>query len=311
MTATLRLQKLLEDVSWDYGDQVRHEISNLPVEFKLTLSVNASTTITLLAIVISLATNEDPFGGMQINQAMLDHGALGLGFALPLVLCSFISRTPRMRQAFPVLDSMHDRQAKLLEPFVSGLNLPQLLILCSVVTLPMMMLLLPALHGGFVALGSALQSELLSPIGIHVPGPLRRDLATLLPAVLGSYFGAWVVTRQLSVKRGEFQAIKDAMDNSDRYFRLSESMNSKSGDTAQLSEKTSNAFKAVSVVWLLMRKKVCQLSYVLSALNICYLAIIWHETQDLSTPVAAGIVAFVPEPEGAVPQECCPQESGS
>lgn len=33
-----------------------------------------------------------------------------------------------------------------------------------------------------------------------------------------------------------------------------------------------------------------QLSFILTALNVCYLAMIWHEGNDLSTPFAAAVM---------------------
>lgn len=94
--------------------------------------------------------------------------------------------------------------------------MPQLIIVCLTMTLPSMLFMLPAVHGSMLALGSQLQTHLLSPAQVHVPGSVGRELATLLPAMGSSYLAAFIVAKQMTVKRGQYRAIQVAITHSDR-----------------------------------------------------------------------------------------------
>jgi hypothetical protein len=49
------------------------------------------------------------------------HAALwGAAYGLPLVLCSVAARTQLFKQAFPVLDQLHEQQADLQKHFLTG-----------------------------------------------------------------------------------------------------------------------------------------------------------------------------------------------
>jgi hypothetical protein len=51
----------------------------------------------------------------------------------------------------------------------------------------------------------------------------------------------------------------------------------------------------VSILWLMTRRKAARLAYVLTALDVCYFGIIWHQTRDLGTPVVAALLATLTE----------------
>lgn len=229
---------------------------------------------------------------MSMTSASALHAALGMGFAVPLMATSLIGRHQRMRRNFPVLEALHDCQEKAMQPMVLGLDLPQLLIICITCTLPLVTFMLPAMHGCVLLLGVLLQREVLAPAGLYISGPISAELAVLLPAMTSSYLSAFLVARQLAVKRGQYQVLHSAITHSDRYFRLTESMSLQTGDTAQQSRRVSKAFKTVSMVWVVMRKKVSQLAFVLTGFNICYIALVWHVTDDLSTPLACAALSL-------------------
>ncbi|GIL59726.1 hypothetical protein Vafri_14451 [Volvox africanus] len=349
-TAVERLKELLEAASWESEEeQLRYEVANLVPEMKLTLFTNLGSVLTLAAFVTSWLTGEDPLGGFALRDNSLGAAAVGAGYALPLVLCSVVSRLSPVRHNFPVLDDLQDSQQEIVKPIVEDLNASQLLILASVVVVPSMLLLLPAFHGALTVAGQILTADLVPPLGmhLHLPDVLRRQAGVLVPAVCSAYFAAWVVTRQLDVNDQQVMAIRDALESADRYFLhaaaervaerpdilqrqstsqqqwpseapgLATSFASVTGashgsfdeaihDTPyngsysygplrQLGAEMSHAFKMVSILWLMTRRKAARLAYVLTALNVVYFGIIWHQTRDLSTPVVAALLATLTE----------------
>ncbi|GLI70251.1 hypothetical protein VaNZ11_015098 [Volvox africanus] len=349
-TAVQRLKELLEAASWESEEeQLRYEVANLVPEMKLTLFTNLGSVLTLAAFVTSWLTGEDPLGGFALRDNSLGAAAVGAGYALPLVLCSVVSRLTPVRHNFPVLDDLQDSQQEIVKPIVEDLNASQLLILASVVVVPSMLMLLPAFHGALTVAGQILTADLVPPLGmhLHLPDVLRRQAGVLVPAVCSAYFAAWVVTRQLDVNDRQVTAIRDALESADRYFLhaaaeraaerpdilqrqatsqqqwpsdatgLATSFASVGGashglvdeairDTPyngsysygplrQLGAEMSQAFKTVSILWLMTRRKAARLAYVLTALNVVYFGIIWHQTRDLGTPVVAAMLATLTE----------------
>lgn len=51
----------------------------------------------------------------------------------------------------------------------------------------------------------------------------------------------------------------------------------------------------MSITWLLVRRRTARLAYVLTALNVAYLGVIWHDTRDLATPVTAALLLAMAE----------------
>ncbi len=51
----------------------------------------------------------------------------------------------------------------------------------------------------------------------------------------------------------------------------------------------------MSITWLLVRRRTARLAYVLTALNVAYLGVIWHDTRDLATPVTAALLLVMAE----------------
>lgn len=91
------------------------------------------------------------------------------------------------------------------------------------------------------------------------------------------------------VKGRQITAIRDAFKSAERYFKLTLAMDT-SGNGEVYSKSAAEAFKTVAVVWLLTKRKVAQLAYILTSLNMSYLGIIWHATGDLMTPAVAALL---------------------
>jgi len=389
-------------------------------------------------------------GGIGLTSASLEAAKAGLWYSLPLVACSLAARAPACRALFPLLEDLHTAQADLLAPLLKGMNLSQLLIVASTLSIPSLMLLLPAMRGTTHALGHYVRTEAVEPLllsgggmaaPLHAttrvesaaqaaaaaaasgapdiftlptaaevaaadllatplplaPGALMvtdvgalfgsklmpagsagagvaagishaaaeagaawdrvlplhvlsHEAGVLAPAVLGGFLAAYLVMKQLMPKGSHVAAIRDAITHADRWFRLTMSMDTNvrkraptnaanrppatasgagpvmmmaasvgptnnprdedeeggSSDTTATSQAVSEAFKRVSLLWLITRRRVCQLAYMLTALNVVYYYLIWHETQDLATPAVAALVAIMAElvlTQGAGPDQ--------
>ncbi|KAG2438681.1 hypothetical protein HXX76_005228 [Chlamydomonas incerta] len=67
------------------------------------------------------------------------------------------------------------------------------------------------------------------------------------------------------------------------------------GALRQLGADMADAFRTVSALWMLSRRRVARLGYVLTCLNVSYLYIIWHTTHDLAAPITAGLLLALTE----------------
>eukprot|EP00882_Tetradesmus_deserticola_P019698 GHRQ01021226.1.p1 GENE.GHRQ01021226.1~~GHRQ01021226.1.p1 ORF type:complete len:119 (+),score=49.97 GHRQ01021226.1:352-708(+) len=56
------------------------------------------------------------------------------------------------------------------------------------------------------------------------------------------------------------------------------------------SQAAADAFRMVSMVWFLSRRRVARLAYILTSLNVAYLGVVWHATGNLGAPVAAAFL---------------------
>jgi hypothetical protein len=102
------------------------------------------------------------------------------------------------------------------------------------------------------------------------------------------------VASSLSVKRSQISAIRDALKSADRYFRLTlamdAGMSTSSASSAEGSKSVADAFKAVAVVWVMTRRQVAQLGYILTSLNVAYFGLLWMYTNDMTTPMVAAML---------------------
>lgn len=291
--ASLRLQEVLEDVRHSADDRVLDEVGTYPAGAKLTFCTNMGSFLTLGAFIVCWLAGEDPLGGMSLSDTSLEAALVGASCAVPLIICSMVSRTPAAKRTFPVLADLHASQRDLLAPLLSGLSHPQMAILSTFMTLPLLFALLPAMKGTLLALFDGLYTGTLAPLQpwLTLPGDLGDQAAIILPAVFSSMLAGAFIASELTVNRRELRAIRTAMDNSERYFRFSIAATAGATPLQPFEpRRASEAFRIVALVWVLMRKKVAQLAYVLTALNVTYFGMIWQSTGDLTTPAVCALL---------------------
>ncbi|KAG1656884.1 hypothetical protein FOA52_000677, partial [Chlamydomonas sp. UWO 241] len=272
--AAARLQELLlEELPWDAGEQIRQDLLALPSESRMAVFTNIATLLLTIALILNFLMTDDPLGGMSLSGSSLLHAALGIGYAAPLIALSLLCRAPFVHRRVHDLEAMHDAQETALQPLCADLDIPQMLIIAGCMSLPALLLLLPATSAGFVSLGEMLQDRVLAPIGMRVPHALAREFGILVPALSSACFAGRTVSKQLQVKRAHVAAIHSAVENSERYFRLSESMaagrRDPSESTEAYSSRVTRAFAALSVVWLMTRRCVCVFVCVCVCVCVC------------------------------------------
>jgi hypothetical protein len=55
--------------------------------------------------------------------------------------------------------------------------------------------------------------------------------------------------------------------------------------TGDTSRAVSEAFRTIALLWILMRRRVCQLTYMLVATHCLFASVLWQQTGDLVTPL--------------------------
>jgi hypothetical protein len=74
------------------------------------------------SVLLSILTNEDPFGGMSLSSSCIESALIGAAYSMPLVFTSILGRAPRIRRSFGVLEALHDCQERLLDPLLKGVR---------------------------------------------------------------------------------------------------------------------------------------------------------------------------------------------
>eukprot|EP00889_Picochlorum_renovo_P000895 jgi/Picre1/27925/NNA_000887.t1 len=78
----------------------------------------------------------------------------------------------------------------------------------------------------------------------------------------------------------EYDVIKDALDNADRYYRV---MTGPGEDTMDAED----AFRKVALLWLARRQVAARFAAAVSSFEVFYLGLLWFETGDLMAPLVA------------------------
>lgn len=293
--ATVRLQELLQEARNRSDDLISAEVSHYPAEAKLTLCTNLGSLLFIAAFVICWLSGEDPLGGITLTESSLEAAVAGVWFSIPLLVFSWFCHSPTARKLFPVVEDLHSSQRDMLAPFITGLSTVQIGIILASITCPVLLVLLPAAKGSINSLMAVAYHTLLEPLAhlFHMSPDMSREMSFMGPVILSAYFAAWVIANFLSVRECEFSAIKEALRSSERYFRLTMSMDNRS--SANESKRTSQAFRNVAVLWMCSRRQVAKLGYVLTALNVTYFGALWQYTGDLATPATAALLQWALE----------------
>lgn len=240
-------------------------------------------------VMLALVSGQDPFH--LDNTTFVSHVEIGLALSLPLLLISALLRHPLIKSEAPIVTALHEHQQRIIQPITKDLNASQHLIVASSLCLSLLLILLPAAAGLFDLIGAIGDEFILEPAGIHMPLVWRHSLSFLVPTLLSSYIAAVVVRNSLLVNHDQLEKISDAYKRSEAFFKLSVSQERlMDGHTEAEAREAAEAFKDLVSVWFIERIQVAQLSFYLTFVNVSWISLSWHLTNDISTPLAAALV---------------------
>lgn len=282
-----RLQSLLSGVGDGEEEMLNSMLMNETVEFKVTSALIAGTFISVLSYSFCWIADLDPFGGSSLSFSTFKAAAFGGLASLPLVILKYALWTDRVRRQFPFVDEILERQIQDFMPVLSSLSrLESLIILLSEVV-PGILLLFPTTVGGI--------SELLEWCGREVGFQLSPSLASVTAISITALVVATSRGVNLLPGEEEEEIIRNAVENSERYYRLM-GLNSNSVTGLQFTSQadateSALAFQAVAAAWLSQKKLAARWDAALGAFEILYLGLLWQWTGDLAAPLLAAIAS--------------------
>ncbi|GBF97227.1 hypothetical protein Rsub_10088 [Raphidocelis subcapitata] len=297
VAAALRLTRLVENVGDGEDELIESSLREEPPLSKLGLMAMGGGGIALAAVLVSALAGQDPLGGATLSAHSLGAAAVGAALALPLVAFRAYSWTPEAAEALPSLADMHRMMAEEAEPWLSRFNRGHLAAHAALETLPMTLLLLPAAQGGLAAAfefwSSLLQSSLLGPGGggaaaaaAAAAAATPQGLSAVLALLVTATCAGVVQSLNLVTDEEQLEVVRDAVQNADRYYRLT---SMQVGSTADDATRASRAFKAVAVSWMEASEDASALAGAVTFVDVVMVSAIWYATGDLAAPAAAAL----------------------
>ncbi|KAL4440328.1 hypothetical protein ABPG75_003329 [Micractinium tetrahymenae] len=275
-----RLRSLLCGVGDGEEEMLNSMLEEQPAEQKLALCLLASGLVSGGAAFVCWLCGLDPLGGASLSVASLHAAAVGGAAAAPLVGVKALLWSETARRELPFLEDINRAQVDAFRPVMANLNTAQTAVLVASEVVPGLLILLPAATGG-IAKVLEMYGDLA---GAQLPAFLPHVLALM---VVSSIAGISKVA-ETSVSLEEYEVVRDAVDNADRYYRL---MSMNRDTTPADAERAANAFRAVALTWMARNQVAVRFAAALGALEVVYLGVLWQVTGDLSAPLVAAMGA--------------------
>lgn len=284
-----RLQNLLAGIGDGEEELLNSLLMEERVETKVSLALGAGCLISAGACFACWLVGLDPLGGASLSLGTLRAAVLGAAAATPLVAVKALLWTDNARSQLPFLEEIQTKQVEEFEPVLHQLTSAQCLIVLGSEVIPGLLILLPAATGGI----AKTLDMYCAMAGVQPPPFLPPATALTVAACLAaiSKMGDVGVTTE------EYETVKDALDNADRFYRVmavenvnGERDDGRSGGFTSAVEAAA-AFKVVAVTWLARRQVAARFAATMSALEVLYLGILWQLTGDLAAPLMAALAA--------------------
>ncbi|KAL4429002.1 hypothetical protein ABPG77_006041 [Micractinium sp. CCAP 211/92] len=275
-----RLRNLLSGVGDGEEEMLNSMLEEQPAEQKLALCLLASGLVSGGAALVCWLCGLDPLGGASLSVASLHAAAVGGAASAPLVGAKALLWSETARRELPFLEDIHRAQVEAFKPVMANLNTAQTAVLVASEVVPGLLILLPAATGGIAKL-----LEMYGDLaGVTLPAFLPHVLALM---VVSSIAGVSKIA-ETSVSLEEYEVVRDAVDNADRYYRL---MAMNRDTTPADAERAAQAFRAVALTWMARNQVAVRFAAALGAVEVIYLGVLWQVTGDLSAPLVAAICA--------------------
>jgi hypothetical protein len=270
-----RLEGLLRGLSRDDGEEeiIDSMLSDTSVEKKLALAGLAGSIATGGAWLVMVLLGLDPFGGARLlSVGSLQAGLVGLAVSVPLVVFRQSLWSDDARRQLPFVEDIQSRMMEEFRPILSGMNLTQSMTVMVFEVVPTVLLVLPAFTGGVAKLLEMYRTSLAVYVPETIPPIVGLAVASLLSGV------SKIIDE--SALPEEYDVIKDALDNADRYYTVM-------GGPGEEKVDQKAAFEVVALTWLARRQLAARFAGAISAFEVFYLGLLWLETDDLTAPMMA------------------------
>lgn len=290
--ASNRLQSLLAGVGSGEDEFVDNMIQEDLPESRLQMQAVLGGVVTVLAVAVATLAGEDPWGGASLTGGSLFAAGVGAIAALPLVMLRSWSWSPQAAKVMPALEDMHMAQVTLQAPWFARSSSWHVFAMLALEVLPITMLLLPAAQGGLMASISTYTTLLGDGMGADPSVPV--SLVQLCCLGLTACVSGLGKGLELGVSDQEYEVVQQAVDNSDRYYRLmgsdsSSTSSSSSARAAGASPAAAMAFRSVAQAWMDTRNDASVMSGLISAMDVMCLGGIWYASGNLVAPAVAAL----------------------
>jgi hypothetical protein len=275
-----RLQSLLAGVGGGEEELLSSMLREESADKKILVALTAAGILSGGAGLACWLCGLDPLGGASLSLASLRAAALGAAAAIPLVAAKAALWSDAARAELPFLEEVQARTVEEFQPLLHELNAAQCAVILGSEVVPGLVILLPAVTGG---IEKTLQGY-AALAGIPAPSFLPAAAALAVAALLA----ALAKLTEHGVTSEEFDCVRDALDNAERYYKVMAQGNDCGGGEPAAAEA---AFRAVAVTWVARRTIAARFAACASALEVLYLGALWQHTGDLAAPLAAALAS--------------------
>jgi hypothetical protein len=278
-----RLERLLAGA----GDGEEELLNNLlmeeSVDRKVFIAALAGVGISTVACVACWCCGLDPVGGASLSLGTLRAAAIGGAAALPLVAVKGFLWSDKAQSILPFLEDVNQQQINEFQPILYQLNPAQTVLVMGSEVIPGLLILLPAATGGCRKL-LEMYFDLAGVETTTAHNPFAAAASVSIAALLVA--GSKLV--ELTPSTEEYETVKDALDNADRFYSLVGQ-----GRDTNVADAKSNAaaFRAVAVTWLARRQVAARFAALLATFEVLFLGTLWHYTGDFAAPLVAGLAS--------------------
>ncbi|KAG7670447.1 hypothetical protein Ndes2526A_g00201 [Nannochloris sp. 'desiccata'] len=280
-----RLERLLAGA----GDGEEELLNNLlmeeSVDRKVFIAALAGVGISTVACIACWACGLDPVGGASLSVGSLRAAAVGGAAALPLVAIKGFLWSDKAHSMLPFLEDVQQQQINEFQPILYQLNPAQTLLVMGSEVIPGLLILLPAATGGCrKLLEMYFDFAGIETTASAVHNPFAAAASVSIAALLVA--GSKLV--DLTPSEEEYDTVKDALTNADRFYSLvGQGRDSNAADA----KSNAAAFRAVAVTWLARRQVAARFAALLATLEVLFLGTLWHGTGDFTAPLVAGLAS--------------------
>jgi len=271
-----RLESLLRGLGRDDGEEeiIDSMLSDTSVEKKLALAGLAGSIASGGAWLAMVLLGLDPLGGARLQVGSVQAGLVGLAVSVPLVVFKQSLWSDDARRQLPFVEDIQSRMMEEFRPILSGMNVSQSMMVMVFEVVPTVLLVIPALTAGVAKLLEMYRTSL----AVYVPETIPPILGLAVAALLA---GISKIIDESALPE-EYDVIKDALDNADRYYTVM-------GGPGEEKVDQKAAFEVVALTWLARRQVAARFAGAVSSFEVFYLGLLWLETGDLTAPMMAAL----------------------